>query len=90
MSNKTHKFFNKIRILTRDTKYQTIYGKKSGQYTRGGHWAHPLHGHMKIATVYRETIHENDQKTNRNDLLQLKIQRKESLRCGIVKTYITI
>lgn len=33
------------------------------------------HGHAKITTVSRATIAEKDQKTNRKDLLQLKIER---------------
>ena len=31
------------------------------------------HGHTKITTIYRATISENDLKTSRKDLLQLKI-----------------
>ena len=31
------------------------------------------HGHTKLTIIYRETIHKSDRKTNRKDLVQLKI-----------------
>ena len=31
------------------------------------------HGYSKITTIYRATIHEEDWKTSRKDLLQLKM-----------------